>query len=343
MNKQYDKDKIDIVITWVDGSDPEWQKQKLKYLIDEATHDTIGYDKSKYRDLGNLKYLFRGIEQFAPWVNRVHFVTSGHLPEWLNKENPKINIVRHDEYIPKKYLPTFSSHPIELNLHRIKGLSEHFVYFNDDTFILKKMKKTDFFKNGLPCDQAQLQLTTSKEANDIFPHIVFNDIAIINKFFKKGEVIKLHPFNYFNFRYSLKTNIRNVLLMPYKDFPGFFWSHLSSPFLRSTFEEVWQKNYDLLDQTCSNKFRNIQDVNQYLFKAWQFTTGKFHPINITKKGGQYFNISSQTKEVIDAINNQKHSLICINDNVNVNNFEKIKLEIISSFDKIFPDKSSFEL
>ena len=69
---------------------------------------------------------------------------------WLNTENPKLTVVNHKDYIPEEYLPTFSSHPIELNLHRIKGLSEQFVYFNDDTFIINAMQPEDFFKKGLP-------------------------------------------------------------------------------------------------------------------------------------------------------------------------------------------------
>ena len=70
-------------------------------------------------------------------------------PSWLNVANEKIVVVKHEDFIPKEYLPTFNSHTIELNLHRIKGLSEYFIYFNDDTFILDKLQEKDFFKNGL--------------------------------------------------------------------------------------------------------------------------------------------------------------------------------------------------
>ena len=118
--------KIDFVITWVDDSDLEWREEKAKFSGEDTR-------ESKYRDWGLLKYWFRGVEKFAPWVNRVHFVTYGHIPEWLNTECPKLNIVKHDDFIPKEYLPTFSSHTIELNLHRIPGLMEHFSYFNDDS------------------------------------------------------------------------------------------------------------------------------------------------------------------------------------------------------------------
>ena len=91
------------------------------------------------------RWWFRAVEKFAPWVNKIHFVTYGHLPKWLNIDNPKLNIAKHSDFIPQKYLPTFSSFPIEVNLHRIKGLAERFVYFNDDMFLLKTSKKRIIF------------------------------------------------------------------------------------------------------------------------------------------------------------------------------------------------------
>jgi len=116
---------IDFVICWVDGNDPEWQKQKNYYDTSQQTDSR----EIRYRDWDNLQYWFRGVEKYASWVNKIHFVTWGHLPQWLNTDHPKLNIVRHEDYIPKKYLPTFSARPIEVNLHRIKGLAEHFVFF----------------------------------------------------------------------------------------------------------------------------------------------------------------------------------------------------------------------
>ena len=68
------------------------------------------------------------MEQYAPWVNKVYLVTNGTFPEWVNAECPKLVLVRHEDYIPEKFLPTFSSHTIELNMDKIPGLSEHFVY-----------------------------------------------------------------------------------------------------------------------------------------------------------------------------------------------------------------------
>ena len=141
-------EKIDFVLTWVDGSDPDWLAQRREYQPGRGTDA----GESRYRDWDNLQYWFRGVEKFAPWVNKIYFVTWGHVPKWLNTAHEKIQIVKHEDFMAPAYLPTFNINSIELNLHRIKGLSEHFVFFNDDMFLIDSVKPEDFFKNGLPCD-----------------------------------------------------------------------------------------------------------------------------------------------------------------------------------------------
>ena len=124
------REKIDFVMPWVDGSDIEWQREKTRYRDKEVNQKEIDASMARYRDWDNLQYWFRGVEKFTPWVNKIHFITYGHLPKWLNTTNPKLQIVKHEDYIPEKYLPVFSARPIELNIHRIPGLSDKFVYFN---------------------------------------------------------------------------------------------------------------------------------------------------------------------------------------------------------------------
>ena len=142
------QDKIDFVILWVDGSDPRWLKQKNEQLKLQGAN----LPENRYRDYGTLMYLFRGIEKYASWVNKVYFITWGHIPDWMDINNEKLVIVKHEEFIPKEYLPTFNSNVIEMNLHRIENLSENFVLFNDDLFILNELLPTDFFENDLPKD-----------------------------------------------------------------------------------------------------------------------------------------------------------------------------------------------
>ncbi|WP_369309232.1 stealth family protein [Providencia rettgeri] len=171
---------LDIVLIWVDGNDPEWQNEYKKYSNKYINGDT---SEIRFRDFELLKYWFRGIEKYTPWVRKVHFVTCGHLPNWLNINNEKINFVRHSDFIPKEYLPTFNSHTIELNLHRIEGLSENFIYFNDDFFIINKLENNYFFnlKNKLPKDC----LIFNPIISGGISHIVMNNLDVIKNTIQK--------------------------------------------------------------------------------------------------------------------------------------------------------------
>ncbi len=114
---------IDFVVTWLDGNDPAWQTECKEYYKDEKG---IDMSISRMRDWDNLHYWFRCVEKFAPWVRTIHLVTWGHFPKWLNTNAPKLNIVKHSDFIPQEYLPTFSTFPNTLNTHRIENLAEHF-------------------------------------------------------------------------------------------------------------------------------------------------------------------------------------------------------------------------
>ena len=167
--------EMDFVIAWVDGNDPAWQKEKRKTEhVPEATAEADDRDE-RYRDWDNLQYWFRGVEQFAPWVRKIHFVTWGHLPKWLNTEHPKLHIVKHEDFIPSEFLPTFNSHTIEWNFHRIPGLSERFVYFNDDMFLLNQIHPENFFIGEKPVDMLALQPDVANTDNEVMPYIYLNN------------------------------------------------------------------------------------------------------------------------------------------------------------------------
>lgn len=326
-------DKIDFIITWVDGNDPKWQKERNSVL---KTNDTI--DPERYRDWDNLKYIFRGIEKNAPWVNKVYFVTWGHLPKWLNTKNDKLVVINHKDYIPNKYLPTYSSHVLELNFHRIKELSNNFVYFNDDTFIIDKLKETDFFINNKPLDYAILTSICTEE-DYLFPHVLMNNMYVINHNFSFMENFKHNITNWFNIKYGI-GQFRTLLLLPWKSFTGLKYSHIPSAFNKKTFFEVWDKEYNILDNTCSHKVRDYSDVNQYVIKAWQIAKSEFVPMN--PKIGRLYSITDDTTKICDAISTKKYKLLCINDSKNISNFEKTKEGINKALDAIYPEKSSFE-
>lgn len=132
---------MDIVITFVNGLDPVWQREYER-------HTNTPILEKRFRDWGTLKYLFRGIAKNMPFIRKVHLVVSGEsqVPEWINRQ--EVNIVLHKDIIPAELLPTFNCNPIEMHLHNIEGLDEEYLYFNDDIFPLLPCKPTDFFRDG---------------------------------------------------------------------------------------------------------------------------------------------------------------------------------------------------
>ncbi|XP_028139894.2 N-acetylglucosamine-1-phosphotransferase subunits alpha/beta [Diabrotica virgifera virgifera] len=143
-NCQYNEN-IDVVYTWVNGSDPEFLRNLNGYLKD---HRNITCDASKQRfdDKYELKFSLRSLEKYAPWINHVYIVTNGQIPYWLNLDYEKVTIVTHEDIFKDvSNLPTFSSPAIECNLHRIPGLSKKFIYFNDDIFLGSPLYLDDFY------------------------------------------------------------------------------------------------------------------------------------------------------------------------------------------------------
>lgn len=325
--------KIDFVLTWVDGSDVDWIREFDRFYNERNPNDVS--DK-RYRSWDNLQYWFRGIEKFSPWVNKIYFVTWGHVPPWLNTNHPKLVIVNHSDIIMDKYLPVFNANPIEVNLHRIPGLCEQFVYFNDDTFLTGKIGPERFFKNGKPCDIATFNVIDISGIE----HILLNNLKVINKYFNKKSVFLSHTTKWLNYRYKMHIT-KTLFLLPWKQFTGFYDPHQAQPFLKSTFEAIWAKEKKILQETTASRFRSNTDVNQYLFRYWQLVSAEFSPVDISDSKLLVVRSADECKELENDF--KRYKLICLNDEVSdTNEFEIIKKLVLAEFEKILPEKSSFE-
>ena len=340
MKKKDTNYPIDIVLPWVDSTDPEWIRSRNENAAKENVPSVIDNSDSRFREWDTVRFLFRSIDKYLPWVRTVHFVTCGHLPHWLNENADRLHIVNHKDYIPDKYLPTFSSHTIELNMHRIEGLAEHFIYFNDDILILDNMKKEDFFRNGLPRDYAVLSPLISGHRFSV-TDTALTDIEIINDHFKKNKVIKKNFLKWFNPVYGV-YNIESLLMMPWNKISHLYGRHLCNSFLKQTFKDVWNCEYEILDTTCSHRFRTRRDVNQWLMREWQLAEGKFDPVS--PRRGLYFYLKNDNSELFKALKNRSAKIICVNDNdaESIKDIKKCKTELISIMTELYPDKCSFE-
>ena len=143
-----DGDPVDVVYTWVDGNDPAWLARRRAYEPSAAVADDATA-KERFLNLDELRYSLRSIDRFAPFARRIYVVTADQVPACLDLDHPRVTVVAHSEIFPDPaVLPTFSARPIEACLHRIPGLSRHFVYVNDDVFVGAPVDRSTFFDDA---------------------------------------------------------------------------------------------------------------------------------------------------------------------------------------------------
>lgn len=328
---------IDFVVLWVDGTDPAWQMQRAAYL--PHTRDN-GSDENRFRDWGLMPYWFRSVERFAPWVHQIFFVTNGQVPSWLNQTHPKLRLVSHKDYIPEKYLPTFNSNVIELWLHKIPDLQEHFVLFNDDMFLTAPVSPADFFADGLPRESALLDLPASPIPEDCLPHMLLNNSAVLNRHFCKQTVLKQNFRKFFTLQYQ-KDLMRNILLSPFRYFSTFRDPHLPSSYLKSTFARVWQAEPELLQACSQNRFRDKSDLTHWLMKCWQICEGQF-AVRPTNWGCHYELWEDGIDQICSELRQQKFHAVCLNDSKTDIEFVVLRDRLQILFASLLPEPSTFE-
>ncbi|MGK4016864.1 stealth family protein [Weissella paramesenteroides] len=323
---------IDFVVTWVNDSDREWQEQKNKYSTEE--HDDK--PETRFRDTGLFKYWFRAVEEYTPWVNHIYLVTNGQIPSFLNLKSEKISLVRHEEIMPSSSLPTFNSNAIELNLNKITGLSEHFVVFNDDMFINKSLRATDFFSvNGVPKDTAGLNQIMPVEN---FDHITANNISIINNNFDKSNVLHKHWRLFLNVKNG-PLNIYTLLLWFFPRFSRLYDLHIAYSFNKNLFNEFVDQNNEIVSKTVNSKFRSVSDISLWGIRYFQIVSGNIYPRKYNF--GKFYTLQNWKKIIFD-LTKEKHGIIAIND-TKVDDYDQIIEKISNAFQSKFPGKSHFEM
>ena len=336
---------VDFVVTWVDGSDPQWREarqihaQKNGIPVNDSNNG-----EERYRDWDIFRYWFRAVECYAPWVRHVYLITCGHVPQWLDVNAQKLKLVSHADYIPPENLPTFNSNVIELNMHRIEGLAEHFVYFNDDMFLMRPCVPEDFFRGGLPNHCAVAQPLDNPD-NSGFYHHLFSTLGAINRVFcgHVGQAVSEYPEKWFFPGYGSEM-IWNKYAAQMDVLPGMFFSHLPTPMRKSSFERVWNAFPELLAETSSHPFRKSEDVMHQIVSLWEIMSGTFQPVSMMHFGKVFSNPVRNIDDVLDALGREKYCSICINDSqyVAYDDFLKIKKMIAERMEAVFPVKSSFE-
>lgn len=326
-------ENIDIVIPWVDGQDKSWQKKAMKYMDN--------FDEKRYRDWDILRYVFRSIEKYSPWVHKVYLVTDNQKPNWLNEDYEKIEVIDHTQIIPEKYLPTFNSNVITLNLYKIPGLSEKFILMNDDLIFSAPVRVTDFFKDNLPCDF----LVESPVYGSIpWYRTIFNGVMLICQKFRKKKFILEHFNKYFSFHYGM-YNFTTLLSLPNRQYVGFYSDHGPQPYLKSSFKEVWSLYKDELEENNTHHIRQAgQDVPDYIVRYYQLVTAKFYPRKIRNRTVYYPIGENNFGEINSSLQKEKYLAMVLNDDdvKKVENFDTTYNGIHEILKQNFSQKSKFE-
>lgn len=292
---------MDIVITYVNGNDPEWKKDYEKYT-------NVPVMEKRFRDWGTLKYLLRGVERHMPFIRNVYLVVShpSQVPEWVDTSNLKI--VLHKDIIPEQFLPTFNCNPIEMHLHRIEGLEEEYLYFNDDMFPVADCRPEDFFRDG----RGVIRIYRHLFVSGMYKKICRNSDRLARK--------------------ACDMISRSCFLRP---------QHICSPMLKSVCGELYEKVRPEIELTSASRTRTGNDLNQYLFTDYMYHKGLIIDEKISNK---HFSVAVASPEKLDAfLRNPSRKLVCINDvHLSEQKYEKLHGAILNAFDAKFPDKSRFE-
>lgn len=333
-----DLDKIDFVITWVDGSDPKWLKSRARYGSHEESDPANG--AMRYRDWGLLKYWLRTVEKNCPWVNKVYLITCGQCPEWLNTDNPKLQLVKHSDYIPADCLPTFNSNSIELLIPTIESLSNQFVLFNDDTFVLKPTSPDYFFRNGVPRDDFGYDaICASGDGKVIFANVQLNDCQLIMRHTTKNQlnhVLRRH----FSPIDGLKSNLKTLFLSKWKYLTGIHNPHQPVSYRKDLCNKLIELERVPIMKSCHNRFRDRTDLSHWIYRYWQLANDCY--VNRPSRDQAMIELKSDNSDTLKAIKHGKYRMACLNDSDETIDFNKAKQQLLKFFESEYPEKSRFE-
>lgn len=332
--KKYDPE-IDIVITWVNGNNDSFKKE-----IEEHGQS---YQYDRYDNNNELIFCLRSIELYMPYIRNIYIITrEDQIPDFLNLNHYQIKMIGHKMIIPLELLPTYNSISIENYLHKIPGLSEYFIYFNDDMIVLQNTTPFDFFDS----DYKPIQ------SRDLKKDIYLDKI----KYWKRNSKLEISPKSDFDLDFSLSNiveqnnEIFNILFgnhqryrsqhVPYSCRKSFLNS--MDEFLKT----IKLDNKTMYEQSGMHKFRHIKSIARYSFfkKYWDIYMFNCKEKNYSLLTLIQNHLNDNTKN-IDSILDQSFDFLIIHNEIKemndiaVNNYSYLN-KILS---KKFPNKSSYEL
>lgn len=305
-----------MVYLWVDGSDPRWLVKHNACIGKTEERSTVNC-KGRYADNDELKYSLRSVEMYAPWVRKIFIVTDEQVPLWLDTSNPRIRVVDHKEIMPEVCLPCFNATVIEHFLWNIPGLSEHFLFANDDMLINRSLSPSFFF------------------ADDGLPVIRLNHSGLRNfylAFKKKFLGIKFK--NYVQIVY----NAAKLVETKYGVFYGCKTHHNIDAYLKSDYQRIEEMFKEEIEPTLGNHVRSENDIQRSLYAYVAMAEKRCHPVYVDRKTSFRFHI--QNMKHYNMLEEYNPMLFCMNDSEYATDDDRRK--VTEFLKRRFPDKSEFE-
>lgn len=276
---------IDVVYTWVDGQDPDWQRRRAE--ITGGSYHAEASSAARFLNRDELRYSMRSLHAYAPWVRNVFVVTDDQVPAWLDTTHPNVRVVSHKEiFSDPSVLPVYNSHAIESQLHHIDGLAEHFLYFNDDMFIGRPLAPQAFFlASGLSkffFSQSRVPIGPITEADTPVDAACKNNRRLIEDRF--GVTI---------------TQV---------------FEHVPYPLRRSVMTEIEETFPDEYARTMASRFRSMTDLSPVsnLHHYYAFQTGRALPGSV-KYGYVQLAVSDLAQRLARALARRDWDAFCLND------------------------------
>jgi hypothetical protein len=300
---------IDVVIAWIDGDDPRLSEKLNGYLNKPSKRLAPGAQPTRFASTNEIRYCVLSIFKFAPFVRNVFIVTDGqdpniydevkaYFPERLNS----IRIVDHKEIFRgyEEYLPSFSSTSIESMIWRINGLSDNFVYFNDDVFLIREVKPEDWVINNRPVLRGKWRLAPIKKMGTDFLKIL-----LFRHLLKRKNYQPRLSFYIRQWKAAVKLGVK----MRY-----FFHCHTPHVLNRTTLGNYFKENDELLRKNISYRFRSKdQFITIALANHLEILSGNknFAKLNLGYLVPSYYSKRRLNKKIRRCETNSQIKSVCV--------------------------------
>ena len=312
--------EVDLVYLWVDGNDPKWQAKKQATTGVLSDHSETN-NKGRYISNDELRYALRSAEKHAPWIRRIFIVTDDQRPAWLNTDHPRIQVVDHKEIIPAGALPCFNSTVIEYFLYRIPGLSERFLFANDDMFFNADLRP-DFFFAG---DGYPIVRLKRKFFGRWHPQLTS---------FFKGLAGK-KPGQYAEMLADSARTVNQIFGTYYSGVPH----HNVDAFLKSDYRNAVEDVFiDRVIESQTHYVRTSGDIHRSAFAYYALAIGHAHLKYVGRKEAS--RILVYKHDFMAYIKYYRPKLFCLNDNQRVTDEDRTKIRPF--LETLFPSPSAFE-